>query len=146
MIDVYVLGDRIICTGLQNRAIDIFQEASSQETVALDTIIRAIEKVPVDSRLLSYHACQLASDMLTTYSPNASPEFEGHEKWLQMIEPSTEFTSKVLTELLEVGRGYRHADEDPASEGGCRWHIYTDGKDWNCERCPYSKKTRLFLS
>jgi hypothetical protein len=52
-VDTLVLGDRIVCTELQNRAIDIFQEAANEETVALDTIMRAIAKAPVDSKLLS---------------------------------------------------------------------------------------------
>ena len=129
MIDVYVLGDSILCNGLQNRAMDMFQAACSYRHITVEIATKAVRSKASMSMLKDYTLKQLARDMFRT-----AIGYEGYmaeEGWQDLIAADAAATSMLMRELLKwkaVDPMESSETDDPADEEGCRWHVHQEAR------------------
>ena len=130
MIDLYTLGDQLLCTGLKNRTVDILQEAMSNSagTQSLELTIRVYASDQLgDSNLALYLLEQLAWEIvgngLERYMDAAGSLWIKFEKLLDAFQ-NAEFKLRIdhYSQKRHTEDAGKYNARDPKVTTGCRWH------------------------
>ena len=92
MIDVYALGDRLLCHGIQNRSIDMVQEICVISDLSIGRIFYAAKIIEPRSKLMQFLIEKLAFDMAS----EGYATFVEDPKWLEFIQ----IDGRITTELI----------------------------------------------
>lgn len=97
MIDVYVLGDRILCDSLKNRAMDMVQAACMRSSVAVDSVLKAVRKGDSGSKMTEYLLKQLARDI---WGAVGYEEYMAMPSWQDLLAADAQATATLMHEVV----------------------------------------------
>ena len=145
MVELYILGDRPVCEGVKNRAVDILQEASKSlyRVPLLKVVIKAVTSnaLPKDSRVVQYLFEQL-SYVIGTDGVQCCTSMCG-SSWLNLVKilDAAELTKMMCRFEFYKEKLYgRTRSEQPALSWnpadlfGCEWHEHSDARRSVCGR------------
>ena len=92
MADVFALGNRLLCEGLRNRAVDMIQEVCSKELLNVGRIVYAAQAVETRSLLMQYLIQQLSFDMVE----EGYGGLVNDDAWLTFIAMDARMTSDLM--------------------------------------------------
>ena len=131
MIDVYALGDELVCDGLKNRAVDMVQEICERQHLDAEQMLYAAQSIRQDSKLMQYLVEQLACDMTSI----GYQKFIEDKEWTEFITMDGRTSTGLLCKLKEWQTGEtKTEDNDPSRKEDCRWHEHPGSQDLDCER------------
>jgi hypothetical protein len=137
LIGAYTLGERLLCSGLRNRAVDIIQEIctdkSGEECVFDVVYCFGLKPQLVSSKLMQYLIKQLAYVIV-----NGNKDYETNTDLQTFLEQDGKVAAKVVFEVskLHKAKGTKKKFLNPADEEGCAYHDHTEKEkeDGECQR------------
>ena len=103
LIDLYILGDRLLCLGLKNRTADLMQMTHTNCHVSLKCFIKLVHAGLPESKMAAYLVAQLTYDMTVDGQKKLYLE---DTKWPEFLMADGNLTSKLLMSMLESGRAH----------------------------------------
>ena len=136
-IEIYVLGDRLLSTGLKDRCMDVMQACNdigpSFTTADLKQVVGSGLS---SSELWKYSLKQIAYSMTEDVGVRM---FTTDSGWSEFAASTPAFVTEVLEaieDLREEAVGENGEKKDPAAEEGCKWHEHGEDSDCNGIRWP----------
>ena len=146
MADLYILGDRLLCSGVKNRAFDIIQEYCKHHTVEAALILKLVgsgESLK-ESRLVRYLVWQMAHEIAVNGISQYALSWQ-RKTWMEMLGKLGEAQVSMLMEIVETctstvqyvrETGFLDSKSlgSPAYFGSCQWHEHASLVSTECKQ------------
>ena len=130
MVDLYVLGERLLCVGLRNRAMDILQETLQNIAAELRLAVKviALGEPLRQSKLLNYLVDQIAYNSTRSGLDRYLEDTVERQEWLELLRA---LDADGITEFVCRCQWYQEREVteddgwklDPAKQEGCQPQI-----------------------
>jgi hypothetical protein len=135
LVGLWVLGDSIMCEGLQNQAMDTLRArnlfytggswGNSAGKILFDRLASVVEHAGETSMLISYAMDKIAYAMVGGLKLRDLLKSDGY--WAKLPDKITAELFLRYQHYVELGS----KGEDPAKGGGCCYHVHDDDKAGN---------------
>lgn len=140
LVDVYFIADRLMCPGLKSRTMDMMQDASTQDYISVEALVKVARSEYRKSKLATYLVEQVAYDLAVRF---ATAEYTDSQDWPTLLTANGCLTSGLMLEMVRLKEcndgGAKPAD--PQYGEGCHWHEHEENKDLKCKRWPVQRDT-----
>jgi hypothetical protein len=131
LIGVYTLGERLLCSGLRNRAVDMIQEICTDKS-GEECVFDVVYCFGVKPHLLSSKLMQYLIKQLAYVVVNGKKDYETDTDFQAFLAQDGKVAAKVVFEVSKMhkAKGSKKKFLNPADEDGCTYHDHEEkGKD-----------------